>query len=156
MCTWCRPVALGGSLGYYGGEDMDEKSSMMAHSDVMVTVYSTMLVETAVHDTPMIAAVIDTPGGWDSVRTASDGKKKKYSLSLKDIGDWPTHQRFRWAKAGRVAENEAQLADMLNLYLKDPSLDAAERRKFIEDEITFTDASAGRRTAEYILKVLQV
>ena len=33
-----QPVALGGSLGYYGGEDMDEKSSMMAHSDVLVTV----------------------------------------------------------------------------------------------------------------------
>ncbi len=95
-----RPVALGGSLGYYSGEDMDEKSSMMAYSDVMVTVYSTMLVETAVHNTPMIAAVIDTPGGWDSVRTASDGKKKKYSLSLKDIGDWPTHQRFREARSG--------------------------------------------------------
>ena len=142
-----RPVALGGSLGYYGGEDMDEKSSMMAHSDVMVTVYSTMLVETAVHDTPMIAAVIDTLGGWDSVRTASDGKQKKYSLALKDIGDWPTHQRFRWAKAGRVAENEAQLADVLNLYLKDSSLDAAERRKFIEDEITFTDGTSGKRTA---------
>ena len=151
-----RPVALGGSLGYYGGEDMDEKSSMMAHSDVMVTVYSTMLVETAVHDTPMIAAVIDTPGGWDSVRSASDGKKKKYSLSLKDIGDWPTHQRFRWAKAGRVAKNETQLAKMLNLYLRDPSLDAAERRKFIEDEITFTDASAGKRTAEYLLKLLKM
>ena len=151
-----RPVALGGSLGYYGGEDMDEKSSMMAHSDVMVTVYSTMLVETAVHDTPMIAAVIDTPGGWDSVRSASDGVRKKYSLALKDIGDWPTHQRFRWAKAGRVAENENQLAEMLNLYLNDPSLDAPERRKFIKDEITFTDGSAGKRTAEYILKVLQV
>jgi CDP-glycerol glycerophosphotransferase (TagB/SpsB family) len=151
-----RPVALGGSLGYYGGEDMDEKSSMMAYSDVMVTVYSTMLVETGVHDTPMIAAVIDVPGGWDSVRSASDGKKKKYSLSLKDIGDWPTHQRFRWAKAGRVAENKAQLAEMLNLYLKDPSLDAAERRKFIEDEITFTDASAGKRTAEYLLKLLEM
>ncbi len=151
-----RPVALGGSLGYYGGEDMDEKSSMMAHSDVMVTVYSTMLVETAVHDTPMIAAVIDTPGGWDSVRSASDGVRKKYSLALKDIGNWPTHQRFRWAKAGRVAENEAQLAEELNLYLKNPSLDAAERRKFVEDEITFTDGSAGKRTAEYILKVLQV
>ena len=39
-----KPVALGGSLGYYGGEDMDEKSSMMAHSDVLVTVYSTMVV----------------------------------------------------------------------------------------------------------------
>ena len=60
-----QPVPLGGSLGYYGGEDMDEKASMMAYSDVVVTVYSTMLVETAVHDTPMIAAVIDTPGGWN-------------------------------------------------------------------------------------------
>ncbi|MFN8427325.1 MAG: hypothetical protein U0X87_13850 [Anaerolineales bacterium] len=59
-----QPVALGGSLGYYGGEDMDEKSSMMAYSDV-VTVYSTMLVETAVHDTPMIAATIDVSGGWN-------------------------------------------------------------------------------------------
>ena len=115
-----------------------------------------MLVETAVHDTPMVAAVIDTPGGWDSVRTASDGKKRKYSLALKEIGDWPTHQRFRWAKAGRVAENEVQLADILNLYLNNPSLDATERRKFIEDEITYTDASAGKRTVKYLLELLEM
>ena len=105
-----RPVPLGGSLGYYGGEDMDEKSSMMAHSDVVVTVYSTMVVETAVHGTPVVAAVIDTPGGWN--------KPKKYSLSLKKIGNWPTHQRFRAAKAGRVANNEIELCDVLNAYLE--------------------------------------
>ncbi len=85
-----RPVPLGGSLGYYGGEDMPEKSSMLAHSDVFVTVYSTMLVECAVHDRPIIAAVIDTPGGWNT--------PKKYSLSLKKIGGWPTHERFREAR----------------------------------------------------------
>ncbi len=141
-----QPVALGGSLGYYGGEDMDEKSSMMAYSDVVVTVYSTMLVETAVHDTPMIAATIDVPGGWNV--------PKKFSLSLKEIGDWPTHQRFRLAKAGRVAKDGDELRDALNLYLKDRTADAKERRKFVEDEITFTDASAGKRTAEFILKVL--
>jgi Putative glycosyl/glycerophosphate transferases involved in teichoic acid biosynthesis TagF/TagB/EpsJ/RodC len=141
-----KPVALGSSLGYYGGEDMDEKSSMMAYSDVLVTVYSTMLVETAVHDTPMVAAVIDTPGGWN--------KPKKYSLSLKEIGNWPTHKRFREAKAGRVANDESQLRDVLNLYLKDKSVDSEERRKFVEQEISFTDASAGKRTAEFILKVL--
>ncbi len=141
-----QPVALGGSLGYYGGEDMDEKSSMMAHSDVLVTVYSTMLVETAVHDTPMIAAVIDTPGGWN--------KPKKFSLSLKEIGDWPTHKRFRAAKAGRVAQNESELRETLDAYLKNPALDSAERRKFVEDEITFADGKSGKRTAEFILKVL--
>jgi CDP-glycerol glycerophosphotransferase (TagB/SpsB family) len=141
-----QPVALGGSLGYYGGEDMDEKSSMMAYSDVVVTVYSTMLVETAVHDTPMIAATIDVPGGWN--------KPNKFSLSLKEIGDWPTHQRFRMAEAGRVATNENELREALNLYLKDKTVDSVERRKFVEDEITFTDASSGKRTAEFILKVL--
>ncbi|MFZ5904362.1 MAG: CDP-glycerol glycerophosphotransferase family protein [Chloroflexota bacterium] len=141
-----QPVALGGSLGYYGGEDMDEKSSMMAYSDVVVTVYSTMLVETAVHDTPMIAATIDAPNGWNHPR--------KFSLSLKKIGDWPTHKRFRDAKAGRVAEDEEQLQDALNLYLTDPTLDAAQRRKFVEDEITFTDGMSGKRTAEFILKIL--
>ncbi|MBI1793555.1 MAG: hypothetical protein HYR70_05135 [Chloroflexi bacterium] len=142
-----QPVALGGSLGYYGGEDMDEKSSMMAYSDVVVTVYSTMLVETAVHDTPMIAATIDAPNGWN--------RPKKFSLSLKKIGDWPTHKRFRDAKAGRVAENESQLRDALNLYLTNPALDAAQRLKFVEDEITFTDGMSGRRTAEFVLKVLK-
>ena len=141
-----KPVALGGSLGYYSGEDMDEKSSMMVHSDVLVTVYSTMVVETAVHDTPIVAAVIDVPGGWN--------KPKKFSLSLKKIGNWPTHKRFREAKAGRVASNEKELCEVINLYLKNPSLDAAERRKFIEDEITFTNGTSGKRTAEFILEVL--
>jgi CDP-glycerol glycerophosphotransferase (TagB/SpsB family) len=142
-----QPVALGGSLGYYGGEDMDEKSSMMAYSDVVVTVYSTMLVETAVHDTPMIAATIDVPGGWN--------KPNKFSLSLKEIGDWPTHKRFSEAKAGRVTSNEVELRDALNMYLKDKTIDSAERRKFIENEITFTDASSGKRTAEFIIDLLQ-
>lgn len=141
-----KPVPLGGSLGYYGGEDMDEKSSMLAHSDVFVTVYSTMVVEAAVHDTPIVAAVIDVPGGWN--------KPKKFSLSLKKIGNWPTHKRFRDAKAGRVAENIDQLRDALNLYLQNPSLDRAERRKFVEDEVTFTDGTSGKKTAEFILKVL--
>ena len=142
-----RPVPLGGSLGYYSGEDMDEKSSMMAHSDVLVTVYSTMLVETAVHDTPMVAAVIDAPGGWNRLR--------KYSLSLKKIGDWPTHQRFRQAKAGRVAANPTELGEAINAYLQKRELDAQERRRFVEREITYTDAGAGERTAAYILQVLK-
>jgi hypothetical protein len=41
------------------------------------------------------------------------------------------------------------------MYLKDKSVDAKERRKFVEDEITFTDASSGKRTAEFILKILE-
>jgi hypothetical protein len=142
-----RPVPLGGSLGYYGGEDMDEKASMMAHSDVLVTVYSTMLVETAIHDTPMVAAVLDVPGGWNV--------RRKYSLPLRQIGNWPTHRRFREAGAGRVADTEEGLRRALNVYLANPKLDSESRRGFVQQEITYLDGSAGRRTADFILGLLE-
>jgi hypothetical protein len=138
-----EPVPLGGELGYYSGEDMPEKASMMAYSDVFLTVYSTMVVETALHERPIVSVCIDVPGGWNT--------PGKFSLSLREIGEWPTHQRFRWAKAGKVAFNEAELRDALNAYLQNPDLDAEARRKFIQDEVTYTDASAGKRTGEYLL-----
>ena len=138
-----EPVPLGGELGYYSGEDMPEKSSMMAYSDVFLTVYSTMVVETAIHDRPIVAACIDEPGGWNT--------PGKFSLSLKEIGEWPTHQRFRRASAGRVAFDETQLRDSINLYMCNPLADQDQRRKFILDECTYTDGGAGKRTGEWIV-----
>ncbi len=140
-----EPVALGGELGYYSGEDMPEKASMMAHSDVFTTVYSTMVVETAIHDRPIVSVCLDTPGGWNT--------PGKFSLALTDIAEWPTHQRFREAQAGRVAFDEGQLRAALDAYLNDPQLDGAERRKFVQDEVTYTDGSAGKRTGAYLAKL---
>lgn len=140
------PASLGGVLGHYSGEDMDEKASMMAHSDVVVTVYSTMVVETAIHDRPIVSACLDVPGGWNMPR--------KFSLSLSEIGNWPTHQRFREAGAGRVAVDEQSLLEHVNNYLEDPTLDGDNRRAFVRQEITFTDGSAGRRTGEFLLSLL--
>ena len=136
-----EPVALGGDLGYYSGEDMPEKSSMMKWSDVFLTVYSTMVVETAIHDRPIISVCIDAPNGWNT--------KGKFSLSLSEIGGWPTHERFRNAKAGKVVYNIGQLKDALNLYLQHPETDHEERVKFIRDECTFTDGTAGEKTGKY-------
>jgi hypothetical protein len=136
------PVPLGGDLGHYSGEDMSEKSSMMAHSDVFITVYSTMVVETAIHDRPIVSLCLDTPGGWRTPR--------KYSLPLTRIGDWPTHQRFREAGAGQVVYREDELCAAVNRYLDEPEADAAQRRAFVGREVTFTDGSAGRRTAEFL------
>ncbi len=140
-----EPVPIGGELGYYSGEDMPEKTSMMAHSDVFLTVYSTMVVEAAIHDRPIVSVCLDTPGGWNTPR--------KYSLPLSRIGDWPTHDRFRKAEAGRVAQTEGEIADVVNAYLRDPAADRANRQAFVEREVTFTDGSAGRRTAGYLLSM---
>jgi hypothetical protein len=142
-----EPVSLGGGLDHYSGEDMPEKASMMAWSDVFLTVYSTMVVETAIFDRPIISVTIDSPGGWNMPDV--------FSLPLTSIGDWPTHQRFRQSGAGRVATNKEQVRELINFYLENPAADSENRRKFIQDECTFTDGSAGRRTGEYLLSLIQ-
>jgi hypothetical protein len=141
-----EPVALGGELGYYSGEDMPEKASMMAYSDVFLTVYSTMVVETAVHDRPIISVCIDVPGGWN--------QPGKFSLSLTEIGQWPTHERFRAAGAGQVVFDAPELKQAIDRYLRDPQADGEQRRKFIRDECTYTDGSAGQRTGDYLRRLL--
>jgi len=140
-----EPVPLGGELGYYSGEDMPEKSSMMAHSDVFTTVYSTMVVEASIHERPVVSVCIDSPVGWPG----------KYTLPLSRIGGWPTHSRFRNSEAGRETLNEEQLKAALNLYLENPQADQEARRQFIQRECTYTDGSAGQRTAEFWLSILE-
>lgn len=141
------PVSLGAGLAHYSGEDMPEKASMMAYSDVFLTVYSTMVVETAIHDRPIVSVTIDQPGGWN--------RKDVYSLPLTAIGDWPTHQRFRLSGAGRVADSAEKIIEYVNFYLRNPQADSEKRRKFIQDECTFTDGSAGKRTANFILSLVE-
>jgi CDP-glycerol glycerophosphotransferase (TagB/SpsB family) len=147
-----EPVPIGGELGHYSGEDMDEKSSMMAHADVFLTVYSTMVVEAAIHDSPVVSVCIDAPHGWGYVRKLP---LRKYSLPLSKIGDWPTHDRFRKSGAGRVVYDKEQLRKAINDYLKAPELDSEARRSFIEREVTFTDGSAGRQTGEFLASLVE-
>jgi len=142
-----KPVSLADGLSHYSGEDMPEKASMMAWSDVFLTVYSTMVVEAAIHNRPIVSVTIDTPGGWNM--------KGVYSLPLTAIGEWPTHQRFRNAGAGRVAANQEQVRELVNFYLQNPSADSDKRSKFVQDECTFTDARAGERTGQYLLSLLE-
>jgi hypothetical protein len=142
-----EPVSLGGSMGYYSGEDMPEKTSMMAYSDVFVTVYSTMVVEAAVHNRPIVSACIDTPGGWNHPR--------KFSLPLSKIGNWPTHSRFRHSGAGMVALDKQELREALNHYLLNPEAGCERRAAFIKNECTFTDGSAGKRTGEWLVRLLE-
>lgn len=138
-----EPVALGGELGHYSGEDMPEKASFMAHSDVFTTVYSTMVVEASLHDRPVVSAVLDSPEGWPG----------KFTLPLSRIGGWPTHQRFIQSNAGKVAQTEEDLRAAIDYYLREPQAELAERQAFIERECTFTDGSAGRRTGQYLLSL---
>jgi len=141
-----EPVPLGGELGYYSGEDMPEKSSMMAYADVFTTVYSTMVVESAIHERPIVSVCIDAPGGWN--------RPDKFSLALTEIGEWPTHDRFRKAQAGQVAYDANQLKIALNRALKEIPEEAAHRAQFVKEEVTFTNGKSGEQVGDYLFSCI--
>ena len=119
---------------------------MLAHADVFATVYSTMVVEAAIHDRPIVSACLDAPGGWNWPR--------KYSLPLSEIGGWPTHDRFRRAGAGKVALTASDLEQAVRACLAAPQAETGQRAAFVQREITYTDGSAGKNTAGYLLSLL--
>ncbi|MBN1230607.1 MAG: hypothetical protein JXA19_01950 [Anaerolineales bacterium] len=139
-----EPIPLGGELGYYSGEDMPEKTSMMAYSDVFVTVYSTMVVEASIHDRPVVSLCLDSPVGWPG----------KFTLPLSKIGGWPTHSRFRYSESGKVALKKEDLTEAVNYFLANPQAGLQQRRDFIQRECTFTDGQSGKRTGEFFLSIL--
>jgi hypothetical protein len=138
-----EPVPLG-ALGYYSGEDMVEKTSMMAHSDIFLTVYSTMCVEASFQERPIISVCIDAPAGYPG----------KFWVPMSQIGVWPTHSRFRTSTAGKVALNQDELREALNFYLQNPQADQEAQRRFLAQECTYIDGSAGKRTAQFFLNLI--
>lgn len=138
------PKALAGDVPRYSGEDFPEKASMLRHCDVIVSIYSTMVVEAALHDKPVISACIDSKEGWGD----------KYWIPLSTVPNWPTASRVNKMNAGKNAFNEAELIQWLNLYLNDPSVQKEDRRKFVESEITYMNGESTQKTAEYFISLL--
>ncbi len=133
-----------GSMGHYG-KDVTERTSMMANSDIFLTVYSTMCVEACFQEKPIVSVCID----------AKEGYPGKYWVPMSQIGAWPTHSRFRASGAGRVALDMNELREAINFYLQNPHADLDAQRRFLAQECTYVDGSAGRRTAQFFLSLLE-
>ena len=139
-----EPKQGAGGMDRYSGEDFPEKASMLAHCDLLVTIYSTMVVEAALHDKPFVSACIDIPGGWGG---------NFFSVPLHEVPTWPTAARVNKLHAGRLALTEAELRQAINDYLRNPRLESAERRSLIERELTYIHGEATQKTAEIILSL---
>lgn len=135
-----EPKPLAGNLPRYSGEDLPEKASMLAHCDVLVTIYSTMVVEAALHDKPVISVCIDAPKGWPG----------KYWIPLSEVPNWPTAARVTKADVGEVVFSEDELRIALDHCLLNPKEKATKRRKFVEDELTFLNGEATENTANFL------
>lgn len=134
------PKEVSQGLERYSGEDFPEKASMLAYCDVLITIYSTMVIEAALHGKPSISACIDAPSGWQN----------KFWVPLHEIPHWPTATRINKARAGKLALTPEELRQSINEYLANPDLDAVERRNFLEEELAFLNGDATQHTVDYL------
>lgn len=140
-----EPKETPGGIERYSGEDFPEKASMMYYCDVMVTIYSTMVVEAALVDTPFISACIPIEGGWG---------QGKFSIDLREVPNWPTASRVNRMKAGQTIFTVEEMEAAINQYLTHPEMDRVERYNFIKEELQYLDGEATVETANFIKSLL--
>ncbi|MGE3908801.1 MAG: hypothetical protein AB7K36_05595 [Chloroflexota bacterium] len=114
-------------------------ANTLKHSDVIVNVASTIAIEAAVLDTPV-------------VNIAFDGHEEKPFLdSSRRFYQYTHYKPLVDIEAVRVAATPAALIDEVAAYLADPSRDAAGRARAATDLCFKVDGKAAERVAAFAL-----
>jgi hypothetical protein len=120
-------------------DDLRRLYETMWHSDVVVNVTSTIVLDAAFFDTPSICI------GY------SHSQRETYYNSPMRFFDMDHYRYIMDAGAARVVESEEELVAAINQYLGEPSQDAAGRRRIVREIGQFEDGASGCRTAEAIV-----
>ena len=121
-------------------EDVQFLANLTQHADLNINVASTMTLDFAVRDKPVINIAFDV------------GDPPPFGVPL-----WSHHYRFEHYRpvidfrAARFARSPEELAEHVNAYLKDPALDRDGRRRFVDLEVSEPIGQAANR----ILNVLE-
>jgi glycosyltransferase involved in cell wall biosynthesis len=128
-----------GIPNYTNPADAGNLASLFAHTDVFVTLFSTMVLESCFNDVPVVAAAFDPPSS-----------ELQDFLPISEALDWPTHDRIIRSGAAAVVRDPQELVEAVRRYLEEPRLHSRERRQFAEQECTFVDGRCAGRLADLI------
>ncbi len=117
-------------------------ADILSHCDVTVNVSSTMSLDAAVFDKPIVCVGLD---GY---------KNLPYHKSLLKHYDF-THYKYVMDTGGvKLAKTPEELITYINDYLLDPSFDSSGRRKIREGLCYNPDGKAGERIGRYICELV--
>ena len=118
--------------------------NLTRHADINVNFGSTMTLDFAIHDRPVVNVVYDvaepSPLGmplWDFVRLFD------HYRPVIELG------------AARFAHSASELADHVNAYLRNPALDRENRKKFVDLEISQPIGTSSSRIVEVLRQIAQ-
>jgi hypothetical protein len=111
----------------------------LRHSDVIVNVASTIAIEAAIFDTPV-------------VNVAFDGETESpFAQSARRYYRFTHYVNITRHGAVRVASTPDELVAHVGRYLTEPSLDAEARRQVALEQCQFLDGRAAERVAETLI-----
>ena len=120
--------------------------SCLNHSDVVVCAFSTLILEAALVDTPLVNVIFDV---------SPESRPSTY-IPLGMAGSWSHNARIIRTGGFRLAYNQEELIDFINLYLQQPNLDADGRARLRENECGPQpwDGNSGYRIGEHLLTLI--
>jgi CDP-glycerol glycerophosphotransferase (TagB/SpsB family) len=117
-------------------------AELMKYTAVNVNVASTITIDAAALDTPV-------------VNVAFDGQvTKPYLESCARYYDYEHYKRIVDTGGVRIARNTDEMMQAIQAYLDDPSLESEGRRRIREEQCWKLDGNSGRRIAEYLIRLM--
>jgi len=121
-------------------EDLHGLADALTHSDVLLTEYSTLMIEAAIFDLPVINVAMY--GFRDTDKSAAYFENFSHLRRILSYG------------AARNAYSFDKLIEHISAYLSDRSRDQMNRRILVEEEIPMRKGNCGLRIGRYISEML--
>jgi hypothetical protein len=121
-------------------DDLKHLAATMWHSDVVINTCSTIAIDAAAFDTPVVCAA------FDGYRTLP------YDQSVRRFHDFTHFKKLLEIGGVRVAHGLDQLVGFLKTYLADRNVDSDLRAKIVERQCAPIDGRAGERIADLLLR----
>jgi hypothetical protein len=112
----------------------------MCHSDVVLNVASTIAIEAAIFDTPVVNIAFDE----------DDAEARPFLKSPLRYYSYTHYRQIVRAGGVRIARSAGEMIDLVNSYLADPSRDRDGRRRVVAEQCEFTDGRSAERLARVI------
>lgn len=116
--------------------------NILAHADVVMGVYTTMLIEAAALDRPLVAPAFD---GYH---------KRPYHRSIRRFEEFDHFREVLASGAVRTARSFDDLLEILRRYLKDPAVDADKRQAMRDAVCSRLDGKSSERILAEIFTLL--
>ena len=116
----------------------------MKFSDVVVNIASTIAIEAAVFDTPVIGVAFN---GYTKV---------PYLESSALFYDFNHYQNIVRTGGSRIVHSPQELVESINLYLENQTSDKEGRAKIVKDQVKFTDGKSAEKVVQCIFDFLQL